>query len=173
MASPHSGVVVFKFLPILLAHVVYGSKGSVSSIINSLFAPVFFRMCSRISSRLLSKNLCIFILLYVILVMYAFAGMLVAANCTSLFVVEYSFDISFIDTFIFPVAVFNFIDIAEASGLFVLSFSNLITTLSPSASGLYIYPFGPIFTSSPAIPAPITFVVFDIWYAYSSCLFAW
>ena len=70
-------------------------------------------MLSRISSRLLSKNLCRFILLYVILVMYAFAGMLVAANCIALFVVEWSFDISFIDTFIFPVAVFNFIDIAD------------------------------------------------------------
>ena len=108
MASPHSGVVVFKLLPILLAHVAYGSKGSDSSITNSLFAPVFFRMLSRISSKFSSRNLSRFTLLYDTFIMYAFSGMFVLVNLIVVLVVCCSFDMSSIETSMFPVAVFNF-----------------------------------------------------------------
>ena len=167
------GVVVFKLLPILLAHVAYGSKGSVSSITNSLFAPVFFRVLSRILSKFSSRNLSRFILLYDIFIMYAFSGMFILANLIVVFVFVCSFDMSFIETFMFPVVVFNFIDIAFLSGLFALVFVKFIVTLSPVVIGANTYPLYPKLKFSVPISILVGIALFDIWYAYSSCLFAW
>ena len=145
-------------------YVAYGSRGSVSSIINSLLAPVFFNMSSRILSKLLSKNFSRFILLYVIFIIYVLFGIFEAVNRIVPGCVVWLFDMSSIDTFVSPVAVFNFIDIAFASGL-IEGLVKLNITLSPSPKGAFIYPPCPRLYDDPSTSALVIVVLFDIWYA--------
>ena len=83
-ASPNIVSVVFSAPSafILAVQPAYGSSGSVSSITNSLFAPVFLSMVSRISSRFSSGNFFKLIFLYSILRILLLLGMFRVVNVT-------------------------------------------------------------------------------------------